>query len=733
MFRSIISLRVQLLLAIVGSIAATAVALATLAYRTQTSSLRSDAEHTVHVAAMNRAESVERLVGSQQERATRFLSTAAALCGELLPSGRTVWEIGCAADALREFRTGERATGAVLARGSRRIARSGAAPSLTLPVPTPLARLITTPSGPAYVVRAVREDAEVRLQFSMSDISLLFEQTFGLGAGGDVFLRDAVDQFLTPPRSAGGTSIGAQREFGRDCVEPSEWTADDYRGHGTFHGVYPVSAFSQPTCVDAHVEYDEALAPASTLLNELLTRAVLLGVVGVILALGASRWMIGPLRRLADSARALTAGEFARPVPAGGPSEVRELARCLAAMASALGEQISREQSARQEAERANRVKDEFLAVLSHELRTPLTSTLGWTRLLRRGQLDAVRAERAISAIERSAEMQRRLIEDLVDVSRIVAGRLHIERTTVRLIDPVRAAVEEQRPMVESKGLGLDLICDASPLIRGDPLRLRQIVTNLVVNSAKFTAAGRITVRVRETAGRAELSVSDTGIGIDPAFLPCVFEKFRQADSGPTRAYGGLGLGLSIVQHLVTMHGGVVRAMSPGVGEGATFVVEFAVAASGLAPEPAADARVAPGDARSVAAEPDERVRLDDVRVLLVEDDDDTRLVVAALLAEAGAVVDTAATAAEGRKRLQSSRYSAIVSDIAMPEEDGLAFLRSVRRTDDSIPAIALTALSRRDDATKAQDAGFQVFLTKPVHRDKLIRSIADLTLRKTA
>src|SRR5262245_21843279 len=366
MLRSVISLRAQLLLAIVGSIAATAATLATFAYRAQTSSLKSEAKHKVRVAAMNRAQIVERLVGSQQERATQFLSTAATLCGERQPySGRTVWETGCAADALREFRLGERATGAVLARGSRPIARSGAALSLLLPVPPPLARLIATSQGPAYVVRAVREDAEVRLQFPVADIALLFEQTFGLGSGGDVFLRDAVDQFLTPPRTEGGTAIGARREFDRPCTEASEGTAPDSRGRVTFHGVYPVSAFSQPTCVDAHVPYDEALAPAGMLRNELLTRALLLGGVGVILALSASRWMIGPLRRLGDSARALTAGNFARPVPAGGPSEVRELARCLAAMASALGEQISREQSARREAEQANRAKDDFLAVLS--------------------------------------------------------------------------------------------------------------------------------------------------------------------------------------------------------------------------------------------------------------------------------------------------------------------------------------------------------------------------------
>jgi signal transduction histidine kinase len=243
---------------------------------------------------------------------------------------------------------------------------------------------------------------------------------------------------------------------------------------------------------------------------------------------------------------------------------------------------MAREQRARYDAESANRAKDEFLAVLSHELRTPLTSTLGWTRLLRHAGVNSSQAERAISAIERSAQMQKRLIEDLLDVSRIIAGRLQLDRAPVRIIDPIRAAVEELRPIAQDKNIRLETAFESAPTLEADAVRLQQIVTNLLTNAIKFTPpGGQVTVRVREADRGAEIEVSDTGVGIAPEFLPHVFEPFRQGDAGPRRAYGGLGLGLSIVHHLVKLHGGTIEASSHGPATGATFRVRLPLAAAG--------------------------------------------------------------------------------------------------------------------------------------------------------
>ena len=485
------------------------------------------------------------------------------------------------------------------------------------------------------------------------------------------------------------------------------------------------------------------------LLHDLVVPGTIFAVIAMLMALVASHSMTSPLRRLAASARALAAGDFSKQMPVGGPSEVRKLARSFSAMTQALGEQMAREQQARKDAEAANRAKDEFLAVLSHELRTPLTATLGWTHLLRMGHLDAVRADRALDAIERSTITQSRLIEDLLDVSRFIAGRLELETAAVALAEPVRLALEGVRPAAEDKAVMLQTICDASPVVIGDPLRLQQIVMNLLTNAVKFTpAGGTVTVHLQEVNGHAELSVTDTGIGIAADFLPHVFEQFRQADGGSSRLHGGLGLGLAIVRHLVDRHGGTVQASSPGKGSGATFTVRLPVAAasavaavesrpraeavSGSRPSYLPDSPfMAPASTASVVSEVPRR--LASVRILLVEDDDDTRLVVCALLEEAGAIVDVASNAEEARARLDGAQYDVIVSDIAMPREDGYSFMRTVRASRRLEPAIALTALARRDHADEAVAAGFQVHLTKPVDREKLIATVASLALQRTA
>lgn len=716
-----VSLTVQLLLAVVGSIVATAIALTTVAYQTARDNLDREARSRVRIAAQSRADAVSRVVLAQSDRAQRFITSTAAFCGERKPTGGLAWELSCSRGALQDFRITEHATGAVLLSGPRRVARTGRTPSMDRVYPTGLAVLQETDDGQLhYVLRAAVGETSVLLDFAVSDFLPFFDERSALGLG-EVFLRDAAGTFLTSARySATQTPPGAgHTEANRSCLNgPTEWRDIDYRGIDTFHGLHPVTGFAGGACVDAHVVVNDALAPAETLLSTLVTRAGIFAALGLVIGLLASRWLAAPVLRLAASARALQEGDFEKPIRIDGPSEVRELGRSLATMARALGEMVGRERRARQEAETANRAKDEFLAVLSHELRTPLTATLGWTRLLRTGHLDGQRSHRAIEAIERSALTQTRLVNDLLDISRIIAGRLQLERQVIALVDPIQAALDEVRTAADRKGVAIDTSLDADVLVRGDAVRLQQIVSNLVTNAVKFTAAGgRVLVRLTSVEGQAELSVSDTGVGISPEFLPYVFDRFRQADSGPTRTHGGLGLGLAIVRHLARLHGGSVQAFSGGHGKGATFVIQL----------PLSDASspvVRPAAAVDRLARP---VRLDGVPILLVEDDDETRSVVSAMLEDVGATVITAASAEEGRRALLSGRPSVLVSDIAMPDEDGYAFVRSLRASDINVPAVALTAYARREDAAEAFAAGFQLHIPKPVNRSVLISAIASL------
>jgi signal transduction histidine kinase len=287
------------------------------------------------------------------------------------------------------------------------------------------------------------------------------------------------------------------------------------------------------------------------------------------------------VRRLARSARRIQTGHFLERIPIGGPAEVRALGLALAAMAEDLSKLVTTEQSARATAETANRRKDRFLAIVSHELRTPLNAVLGWTRLLSTGYLDETKRRRAVDAIERNAQMQQQLIEDLLDLSRVVAGRLRMERTPVRLLSVAEAALEAIRPLALDRNIRVETLFLDDVEVLGDPQRLQQVVWNLLSNAVKFTPkGGLVTLRVRRRGNRAEVSVEDTGIGIAPEFIPHVFEWFRQAEDAPgadasTAREGGLGLGLGLVKQIVELHGGTVKAVSAGPGCGATFIVRL--------------------------------------------------------------------------------------------------------------------------------------------------------------
>jgi two-component system CheB/CheR fusion protein len=383
---------------------------------------------------------------------------------------------------------------------------------------------------------------------------------------------------------------------------------------------------------------------------------------------------------------------------------------------------LESETQARIESERANRAKDLFLATLSHELRTPLSTMLMSAQILRRIAADDRRIERASASIERSANAQARLIDDLLDVSRIVSGKLLLDLGPVDLAAVVHEAVEAARPSAQSKGLELTLeVDDGIGTVYGDAARLVQVANNLLSNAIKFTPrGGRVAVHLAPVEGqRAQLTVSDTGIGIHPEVLPQLFSRFVQADSTVTRTHGGLGLGLAIVRHLVDVHGGEVHAESAGAGRGSTFQVTLPLGDTRMARVPG---RPAPA-ARSIAG----------VRVLLVEDDDDTRDAYATMLTELGAEVRAVASAAEGMAALEAHRPQAILSDIAMPGEDGFSFLQRVRRTPPErggqVPAAALTALASDEDRQRAMQAGFQLHVAKPVDSARLaavVRALAD-------
>ena len=368
----------------------------------------------------------------------------------------------------------------------------------------------------------------------------------------------------------------------------------------------------------------------------------------------------------------------------------------------------------------ANRIKDEFLATLSHELRTPLNAILGWTAMLRDGTLEPERGTHALATIERNARAQAQLIEDLLDLSRVVTGKLRLDLAPVDLAAVVDAAADVVRPTAQARNIELEVVAEQRPIvILGDGDRLQQAVWNLLTNAVKFTQeGGRIEARARAEASSAAVTVRDTGRGIDPAFLPHVFDRFRQQDSSTTRTHGGLGLGLALVESIVHAHGGTVQASSPGPGKGSTFRLEVPI---GTSPE------------RRFAIRRSEGVVTDlrDVRILVVDDAGDERELFGEILSRAGAVVETADSAAKALRVVDRFRPDVIVSDIAMPGEDGYMFLRKVRMHADpgiaATPAVAVTAHARAEDRQNAFAAGFQRYVSKPVQPKDLVRTVGAL------
>jgi signal transduction histidine kinase/CheY-like chemotaxis protein len=715
-----VSLSVQLLLTFVGLILGTAAVLTTVAYRASRATLETDALRNVSLATRTREQSVTQLFNLRQQRAEGLLASAQSLCGEPAGGGRLAWSEDCVQTMVDDLRKSEHALGALLTYRNRSITRSGAAVTQSVAAGDAVARVIRLPAGAIeYAVTATLGPAALKLQFGHDEVAALFEDRAGLGPSGEVFLLDGDGQFLTPPRKGASMTVppDAAGELAENCRAGADRIVGaDYRGVKTISSFRPVAAVDS-ACIGARVDYDEALAPAERLRGDLVARAAWFVLLGGILSLVAAQWIAAPVRSLATSAGTLQTGRFDRPIPVAGPSEVRALGRAFNAMANDLAELVAKEQAARRDAEAANRSKDQFLAAVSHELRTPLSAILGWSHMLRAGHLPPERVRHGLQVIERNARAQHQLIEDLLDVSRIVSNRLRLVREPVRLGDVVDAALDAVRPQAAAKGVEIETSLTPAAVVLGDPRRLEQIIWNLVFNAVKFTQpSGRVRLELKRINRQAVLSVSDTGVGISSAFLPHVFEWFRQADS-KLRTQAGLGLGLGIVRHLVQLHGGSVHAESPGEGHGATFVVKLPIFEGATAQAGPQRASEPPRDQRSRA--------LEKVRVLVVEDDEDTREILRVTLENAGASVDAVASAREARQKMLEDAPDVLISDIRMPEEDGYSLVQSLRAARVKTPAIALTAYARREDAAAAEAAGFQLHLPKPIDAGRLIDAVA--------
>jgi PAS domain S-box-containing protein len=394
---------------------------------------------------------------------------------------------------------------------------------------------------------------------------------------------------------------------------------------------------------------------------------------------------------------------------------------------------LESERDARSQAERANRVKDEFLATLSHELRTPLNAVLGWTNILQRGNIQSEELKHGLQTIERNARIQAQIIEDLLDMSRIISGKVRLEVQETDLAGVLKESIETLRVTAEAKSVHLQAVIDpfAGP-ISGDPNRLRQVFWNILHNAIKFTPkGGEVEVRLERVGSQVEINVVDSGEGIAPDFLPYIFDRFQQGDASTTRRHGGLGLGLAIVKQLVELHGGNVRVKSDGIGQGSVFTVRLPLIA--VYSEPDQERRLPRPE--QPENKPLPQPSLSNVHVLVVDDEVDARNLVKRLLEMAGATVSTAASASEALDHISSERPDVLVCDIGMPGEDGYSLIRRLRvleqRQENALPAVALTAYARSEDRTKAVRSGFQNHLAKPVEPAELLAVVRSLAAGK--
>jgi signal transduction histidine kinase/ActR/RegA family two-component response regulator len=717
-------LRYHVAAALLGLTVTSGVALTTFAYRASRDSLEEQAARAVGSVARAREQALTRLLEGRRDRMEAFLASLESLCAERTPKGRFGWERECVRVALTGFQIAERARAVDLKYTGRRLAARGRlVAELGVLQAGRLASIVASPGFGQYTMQAKRDRLLMRVQFPLDDIAAIFQDRSGLEPHGEVLLTDRRGARLT---ALGDDQAQTPGEALQQCLAGQ--VIEVHRADA--HGVDAISAFRPVAatggCAVVNQPYTDVLVPIHQLGKRFLVAFASFIAVGVVLCLVVASAATTPLARLAASARELEAGHFDSRVPVGGPTEVRQLGRAISSMAKAVGELVQREHEARLEAEMANRAKDDFLAMLSHELRTPLTAMLGWSSILLARQDDREVVARGLLAVERSARTQVRLVDELLDISRIASGKLRLNVTPdVSLAAVVHAAVDVVTPSAEEKSITIVKTIEGEPpVVSGDAGRLQQVVGNLLSNAVRFLPqGGRIDVAVTGAGEHVELRVTDNGLGIAPEFLPHVFDRFRQADSSTTRTHAGLGLGLAIARELIELHGGTIRAESRGVGAGATFVVSVPRSASIPMVPPPSTARDAGATLPALAGR----------HVLFVDDDPETRDVVRAILEGAGATVATTASAAETRVVLTRTPPDVLIADIGMPHEDGYALIRSVRAllsTVAAVPAIALTAHVAPAEVEEALASGFQMHVAKPVDSAKLLSAVAATLLR---
>ena len=604
------------------------------------------------------------------------------------------------------------------------------------PVVTPLTRSAITGTFTTNIVVPVRRDNAVPNLLAVAIEPRVWLELFAqypMVAGATITVLDQdgiiIARTLNPEQWIGRPPSPALAQRARSAAEGTYRNPGGLDGRA-FHSAHSRSAIAGWT-VATGVPADIVDAELRASVLAMTAGATLVTVLAVGLAIFIGRRIAAPVVALAHSVRRFGAGDPPTPLPAAGVLEVREVARAFEDAATRLTAREAALRESQAQAESANRTKDEFLAVLSHELRTPINAVYGWARMLREGKATPAQTTRGLEIIERNAAAQVRLIEDLLDISRIVTGKMRLD---VRLVDvalAIEGALDAVRHAAEAKEIRLESVLDprAGP-VAGDPDRLQQVVWNLLSNAIKFTPRrGRVQVRLARVGSHVEIVVADTGAGIDSGLLPYIFERFRQGDSTSTRTHGGLGLGLALVKHIVELHGGTVRAESGGEGAGATFTAALPVSLGGLA---TAEDEPHPTAPLAVVKMPD--VSLHKVRVLFVDDDPDTVELFSDVIARTGAETRTAASVAEAIAIFTSWRPDVVVSDIEMPGEDGyalIAYIRSLASEDGGrVPAVAVTAYGRVEDRVRLVTAGYDIHVPKPVEPAELVVVLASLVRR---
>jgi len=709
-----LSLRRLILLTLLTLTVGGAAAVGVVSFRAARRSLEHEAIRLTGLVAEHRRMSLLRTLMRQRDRLTRMVDVAAARCGSMHDARE---RSACYVRSAESLSTIEGASAA-------RLDRPDGPPILVgrwdddAHVPSGQLIAIHRADGQtaSYVIAASSRGVTLAIELPLRAVEHIFADRTGLGEHGETFLVDAGGAPLTPVLDPDMAAREGVLQIGHACGAGlnGESLGPNYRGIDVVRGFRSMPQIGGG-CVVAEVGQNEAFAASNILGRQIMLTIVMIAIAGVVLSVIIADRIGTPIRQLQASARRLQAGDFDTVLESSGPAEVRDLTDAFQAMTRSL--RASHESLAA-----ADRLKDEFLATLSHELRTPLNAIRGWTALLRDMPPDPQRLARGLDVIDRNAKAQTSLVSDLLDMSRVIRGTLRLDPARIDLADVVRTAIDTLRPAADAKGVAFDVRlvpCTMS----ADPGRMQQVAANLLSNAVKFTPRGGvITVSLTRHTAAVELVVQDTGPGIQPDFLPHVFEPFRQADAAPARPHGGLGLGLAIVRRLVELHGGSVRAASGANGAtstGATFVVTLPIEATEKTEFPPAPRHVATS-------------ALDGLRVLVAEEHDDTRELLATVLGGHGARVDAASSASEGFECFRTAAYDVLVADIGLPGEDGYTLVRRIRSLPvpegGAVPALALTAYARAEDRAQAFAAGFNAHLAKPVERADLIGAIASLT-----